>query len=116
MPAYAFRNCFEKFLAGFDDAPQSIAELIEFNNDHANEEFTSRKLSALTSLRPLLIIPGNDNQWFLETARDATTTKEVFDRNFNALRAFVSTIMKSLFEKYDIDVVLGPCDSRTGSV
>ncbi|KIX07669.1 uncharacterized protein Z518_02323 [Rhinocladiella mackenziei CBS 650.93] len=100
MNPYAFRNCFNHFLAGFEGAPQSIAELVEFNNDHASEEFTAR----------------NDNQWFLETARDDSTTKEVFDRNFKALRDFASGTMKSLLKEYDIDVVLGPCDSRTGSV
>lgn len=52
----------------------------------------------------------------LEMARDGNMTQEVFDRNFNALRERASSHVRSLLEAHDIDVVLGPCDSRTGSV
>jgi amidase len=33
-----------------------------------------------------------------------------------ALREFASSKVKGLLHEHDLDVILGPCDSRTGSV
>jgi len=52
----------------------------------------------------------------LEAARDNTMTREVFERNLKALRDKASGNVIDLLKKYDVDVVLGPSDSRTGSV
>jgi amidase len=52
----------------------------------------------------------------LEAVRDCTTTKEEFERNMNALRDKASGSVRSLLKEYDVDVIVGPCDSRTGSV
>ncbi|KAF2793354.1 amidase signature enzyme [Melanomma pulvis-pyrius CBS 109.77] len=99
-PAYEFKQCFPEFLQDFENGPKTIAELIEFNKAHADLELP----------------PGKNNQDFLELARDDNTTKDVFERNMNALREFASSKVKGLLHEHDLDVILGPCDSRTGSV
>ncbi|KAF2839698.1 hypothetical protein M501DRAFT_1057038 [Patellaria atrata CBS 101060] len=98
--ACAFRNCFSAFLAHFENAPRNIEELVDFNKAHAEKELN----------------PGNENQSFLEAARDDQTTKEAFKRSIKALRSFASGRVKKLLDEYNLDVILGPCDSRTGSV
>jgi amidase len=57
-----------------------------------------------------------DNQKLFEAARDCTTTQEEHDRNLKALREKASGSVQSLLEEYDVDVIVGPGDSRTGSV
>lgn len=52
----------------------------------------------------------------LEAVRDCTTTKDKFDRNLKALRDKAAESVLRLLEEYDVDVVVGPGDSRTGSV
>ena len=64
----------------------------------------------------LLIVVENDNQCMLEAVRDCNTTKEEFERNLKALRDKASSSVKDLLKEHDVDVILGPCDSRTGSV
>lgn len=59
---------------------------------------------------------GNGNQMMLEAARDTVITEEEFDRNFNALRDKAAGNIHSLLRDYDVDVIIGPCDSRTGSM
>ncbi len=48
--------------------------------------------------------------------RDCTMTQETYDRNLKALRGFAANNVRGLLKEYDVDVILGPCDSRTGSV
>ncbi|MCJ1313408.1 hypothetical protein MMC25_007086 [Agyrium rufum] len=52
----------------------------------------------------------------LEGGRDCTTTKAEFERNLKAFREMASRIVKNLLKEYEADVIIGPCDSRTGSV
>lgn len=52
----------------------------------------------------------------LEAVRDCTTTKEEFERNLKALRDKAASIVTQLLEVYDVDVIVGPSDSRTGSI
>jgi len=47
--AYQLQECFDEFLAGFEGSPQTIAELIDFNNANADKEFTQR-LSPLDTM------------------------------------------------------------------
>lgn len=61
-------------------------------------------------------LPGDNNQKGLEAARDTTITEEQYDRNFKALRGAASHTLLSLMKEYDVDVLLGPCDSRFNSV
>lgn len=62
------------------------------------------------------LTPGNDNQMSLEAARGTTITEEEFDRNFKSLRDKAAGNIRSLLRDYDVDAILGPCDSRTGSM
>jgi amidase len=41
--AYQFKHCFNDFLETFENTPQTIAELIEFNKRHADKEITDCK-------------------------------------------------------------------------
>lgn len=41
--ATEFRTVINQFLENFDGGPKTIEDIIEFNNDHADEEFTARK-------------------------------------------------------------------------
>jgi amidase len=102
-------------LKNFEGAPQSIEELIEFNNQHAEQEFTERKPPIAQELAELRKI-GNDNQKILESARDTNMTQDIFDRNFKALRDTASKSVLDLLKEYDLDVIIGPADSRTASV
>lgn len=43
-------------------------------------------------------------------------TQETYDRNLKALRDFAANNVRSLLQQHEVDVILGPCDSRTGSV
>jgi amidase len=61
------------------------------------------------------VVTPEGNQWFLEASRDDQTTEEDFNRNLLALRAFASSSVKRLLEEYDVNVILGPSDSRTAS-
>ncbi|KAK3345811.1 amidase signature domain-containing protein [Lasiosphaeria hispida] len=99
--AFPLKRDFSLFLQLFKlPVPQTIEELIEFNNAHADIVFTER----------------NDNQKGLEAMRDCNMTQETYDRNLKALRDFAASNVRSLLKEYDVDVILGPCDSRTGSV
>ncbi|KAF2738226.1 amidase signature enzyme [Polyplosphaeria fusca] len=97
---YEFKQCFTEILQRFENGPKTIAELIEFNKAHADQELP----------------PGKNNQDFLELAQDDNTTEDIFERNRKALREFASSKVKGLLREHDLDVILGPCDSRTGSV
>ena len=39
--AYQIRKCINGWLQSFEDVPQTLEELIEFNKDHADREFTA---------------------------------------------------------------------------
>ncbi|KAK4236509.1 amidase signature enzyme [Achaetomium macrosporum] len=98
---FPWKRDFPGFLQSFEGpVPQSLEELIEWNNAHADIEFTDR----------------NDNQKALETSRDRNMTQETYDRNVKALRDFAASNVRSLLKQHDVDAILGPCDSRTGSV
>jgi amidase len=61
----------------------------------------------------MLTTAGNNNQKALEAARDCTMTQETLDRNLKALRDFAVSNARNLLGQYGVDVILGPCDSRT---
>ncbi|UPL02693.1 hypothetical protein LCI18_013627 [Fusarium solani-melongenae] len=83
---------FPKFLQLFKGVPQTLEELIKFNEHHADLEFTER----------------DNNQKGLEAGRDTTITEEQYDRNFKSLRDAASHSLLSLMEEYGVDVLLGP--------
>lgn len=58
----------------------------------------------------------NDNQAILEAGRDTTITEDEYVRNAKALRSKSAGNFLELLEKYDVDVIAGPCDSRFASV
>ncbi|KAJ4156249.1 hypothetical protein NW754_007873 [Fusarium falciforme] len=97
---FQMKRRFPKFLQLFEGVPQTLEELIKFNENHADLEFTER----------------DNNQKGLEAGRDTTITEEQYDRNFKALRGAVSHTLLSLMKEYDVDVLLRPCDSRFASV
>ncbi|KAL6354239.1 hypothetical protein LRP88_12573 [Fusarium phalaenopsidis] len=97
---FQMKRRFPKFLQLFDGVPQTLEELIKFNEDHADLEFTER----------------DNNQKGLEAGRDTTITQEEYDRNFKALRAAAPHTLLSVMKGYDVDVLLGPCDSRFATV
>jgi amidase len=62
----------------------------------------------------LLIFKGNDDQKLLEAARDCLTSREEYNRNLKALREKGSSSIQSVLFEYDVDVIVGPCDSFAG--
>lgn len=98
---FASQRALPLFLQSFEPpVPQTIGELITFNNEHADIEFTAR----------------NDNQKGLEAMRDCTMTQATYDHNLQVLRGFAANNVRRLLKEHDVDVILGPCDSRMGSV
>ncbi|KAI8713744.1 Amidase domain-containing protein [Fusarium sp. LHS14.1] len=97
---FQMKRRFPKFLQLFESVPQTLEELIKFNEDHADLEFTER----------------DNNQKGLEAGRDTTITQEEYDRDFKALRGAAAHSLLSLMKEYDVDVLLGPCDSRFNSM
>jgi len=65
---------------------------------------------------PLTYVTGKNNQKLLEAVRDCKTTDEEYERNLKALRDTASSSVSNLMKEYDVDVIVGPCDSLTGSV
>lgn len=69
-------------------------------------------------IHPLLVLltlfsrSGNNNQLALEYGRDSKVTQDKYDRNLKALREKASGNTCRLLNEYDVDVILGPCNSR----
>ncbi|KAH6999086.1 amidase signature domain-containing protein [Ilyonectria sp. MPI-CAGE-AT-0026] len=97
---YQLNRRFPGFLQMFDGIPQTLEGLIQFNEQHADIEFTKR----------------NNNQKVLESARDTKITEEKYQTNFRALRGAAVSTLLAMMNGYEVDIILGPCDSRTASV
>ncbi|KAH7152603.1 amidase signature domain-containing protein, partial [Dactylonectria macrodidyma] len=97
---YQLKRLLPGFLHQLNGVPQTLEALIKFHEEHADLEFTKR----------------NDNQKGLEDARDTKLTEELYQRNFKALRAAAAGTLLTMMKDHQVDVVLGPCDSRTASV
>ncbi|KAF2964451.1 hypothetical protein GQX73_g9127 [Xylaria multiplex] len=98
--SYQMKMTWPSFLALWDGTPQTVEDLIRWNEAHADLEFT----------------PRDNNQRALESIRDSTMTKEQYDRNVEALRAAARGAIHKVLDNHDIDVILAPSDSRMNSV
>ncbi|KAI0875937.1 amidase signature domain-containing protein [Hypoxylon argillaceum] len=97
---YQMKMNWPGFLELWNNTPQTVEDLIRWNEAHADLEFT----------------PRDDNQRGLEKIRDSTMTKEQYDRNAEALRAAARGAINRVLNSHDIDVILAPSDSRMSSV
>ncbi|KPM37584.1 hypothetical protein AK830_g9002 [Neonectria ditissima] len=97
---YQMKVLWPDFLALWDGIPQTIEELIEWNEAHADLEFTAR----------------NNNQKAIEAMRDCTMTEDEYERNASALRKAARAAVQRVLEDYGVDLILAPSDSRLISV
>ncbi|KAI0110866.1 hypothetical protein GGR51DRAFT_81205 [Nemania sp. FL0031] len=97
---YQMKLTWPSFLALWEGTPQTVEDLIEWNKAHADLEFT----------------PRDNNQRGLERMRDSKMTEEQYDRNAKALQGAARGAVHRMLDNYDVDVILGPCDSRFDSV
>ncbi|KAJ3562306.1 hypothetical protein NPX13_g8612 [Xylaria arbuscula] len=97
---YQMKLSWLKFLALWEGTPQTVEDLIRWNKEHADLEFT----------------PRDNNQRALENIRDSTMTEEHYNRNVKALRTAARDAIDRVLSKHNLDVVLGPCDSRLNSM
>ncbi|KAI1366138.1 amidase signature domain-containing protein [Xylaria arbuscula] len=97
---YQMKLSCPKFLALWEGTPQTVEDLIRWNEEHADLEFTLR----------------DNNQRALENIRDSTMTEEQYNRNVKALRTAARDAIDRVLSKHNLDVVLGPCDSRLNSM
>jgi amidase len=108
-----------EFLALWEGIPKSIEELIEWNENHSDIEFTARRRywnPQPPQYSTNTIFKGNDNQKGLEAMRDCTMTAEEYARNATAIREAARAAVQRALKDHDVDVILGPCDSRINSV
>lgn len=93
-------------------AVRSLAELIEFNIQNAEQELPPRQYSPYQVMRYILTRTEALNQDHLVEAYTQNVSGEVYDRHLANFRNVAKNlILDRVFAKYNVNIIIAPADS-----
>lgn len=101
---------------------RSLAEVIEYNNKHADIELPPSKLKTLSFESTSMVFPTNvfsahPKQDFFIKSENLNTSPAVYDRHLAHLREVTRDRgFEKVFETHGVDVIIGPTDSDLRSL
>lgn len=116
--ASGFKTSLKQFLDQFEEVSvHSLDELIQFNDEHADEEMPEGNSSRSISFRHLTdMVADHPGQQALIGARDSTMSQQTFEKALDSMRSTAQAAIDKTLADSNIDVILGPADARMASV
>jgi amidase len=97
---YQTKRLWPQYLAEFEGVPQTLEDLVQWHEDHADLEYTKR----------------NNNVDAIKAASESILTKEEFERNERVLRKTAHDHLLEILDESDADVIVGPGDSEINMI